>query len=56
MLYFEDLVIGHEILTGRLSVMTEDRRRLLVDAAEISLAPKSGKSEKEPNDKERKKS
>ncbi|GAG36218.1 unnamed protein product, partial [marine sediment metagenome] len=27
-------VIGHEILTGQLSVMTEDRRRLLVDVAE----------------------
>jgi len=46
-------VIGHEILTGHLSVMTEDRRRLLVAADEVSLAPKPEKSEKGPKDKEK---
>ncbi len=46
-------VIGHEILSGQISVMTEDHRRLLVDAAEVSLAPKPGKSENGPEDKEK---
>jgi cell fate regulator YaaT (PSP1 superfamily) len=32
-------VIGHEILTGQLLVVTEDRRRILVDVDEASPAP-----------------
>ena len=32
-------VIGHEILMAQLAVVTEDRRRLLIDVADVSLEP-----------------
>jgi len=43
-------VIGQEILTGQLNVMTEDHRRMFVDAADVSIAPKPAKSEKGAKD------
>ena len=43
-------VIGHEILTCQLLVVTEDRRRVLVDVADASLVPSDQeKKEGEPN-------
>ena len=38
-------VIGHEILTGQLLVVTEDRRRVLVDLHEASPAPREAGKE-----------
>ena len=40
-------VIGHEILTGQVLVYTEDRRRVLVLAAETSPAPPASKKSDE---------
>ncbi len=41
-------VIGHEILTAQLQVVTEDRRRLLVDMAEVTLDPDNQKKTQPP--------
>ena len=43
-------VIGHEILSAQLLVVTEDRRRILVDVAEVSPESADRKKERaEPN-------
>jgi len=47
-------VIGHEILTGQLQVVTEDRRRILVDMADATPASTDDKKDKNKNDRDSK--
>ena len=41
-------VVGHEILSGQLLVMTEDRRRVLVPLGDASLEPAPSDAKKQP--------
>ncbi len=45
-------VIGHEVLTQQVMVVTEDRRRILVPAADVSLAPVEKKNGENHTDKD----